>query len=458
MLKRRREHVFVALIALSTVVGLAACSGSSPGAATVSGSGKSLILPHSAHASLTLWITANSSDASAVKAQVAGFEKLYPHVTIKVEETATAGNDPGTLSAAAAGKLPDIMRAADVDTYYFASHGLLLNLTPYMKAYGYTEPQYVQGIMDLGQYDGNQYVIPRSFDEAVVAYNPQVLKKFGLPDPKEGMTWSTFEHDACTVNTKLNGVQYYGVGTNLTDTSYILYDPFMESTGGSAMNAAQTQATFDSPASLKGLNELATFSRNCTSWMDNLPKGSDPFTAGKAAFDVVVRPQVAGWENSANNGWSGVNFPVNIVNFPLLSPSPKVGAGMVGFAATSQTKDPNAAAAFEMYLLSNAGELVRSKAVGSVPIALDLKTSTVWQDAYNFTKAKYGYTFNAAAFDSYTSDIATPPAKLELGAAGTPPTAIADAWTAIQLKKETVDQAFTSANNQINNWLATQGS
>lgn len=458
MLNRRREKICAAVIALSTVVGLAACSGSSPSAATVSGSGKSLILSHSAHASLTLWITSNSADASAVKAQVAGFEKLYPHVTIHVEETATAGNDPGTLSAAAAGKLPDIMRAADVDTYYFASHGLLLNLTPYMKAYGYQESQYVQGIMNLGQYSGNQYVIPRSFDEAVIAYNPQVLKKFGLPDPKEGMTWATFQRDACAVNKKLNGVQYYGVGTELTNTSYILYDPFMESTGGSPMNASQTKATFDSPASLTGLSELATFSRDCTSWMDNLPKGSDPFTAGKAAFDVEVRPGVAAWENSTSNGWTGVNFPANVVNFPLLSPQPKVGAGMVGFAATSQSKDPNAAAAFEMYLLSQAGELVRSKAVGSIPIALGLKNSTVWQSAFDFTKAKYGYTFNAPAFDSYTSDIATPPAKLELGAAGTPPTAVANAWTAIQLGKDTVAQAFTTANNQINNWLATQGS
>jgi ABC-type glycerol-3-phosphate transport system substrate-binding protein len=464
MLKRRRDKAFAALIALSAAMGVAACSGSSPAGGSASGSGKSLIEPHSAHGSLTLWITSNSSDASAVKAQVAGFEKLYPHITVKVEETATAGNDPGTLSAAAAGKLPDIMRAADVDTYFFAEHGLLLNLTPYMKAYGYKEAQFVQGIMNLGQYKSNQYVIPRSFDEAVVAYNPQVLRKFGLPDPTEGMTWATFQKDACAVNKSKGGVQYYGVGNNLGSPggvgaagSYIMYDPFMESTGGGPMNASETKATFDSAASLKGLTTLSTFARNCTSWMDNLPKGTDPFTVGKAAFDVVVRPQVAGWENNSNNAWSGVKFPVNIVNFPLLSPTPKVGAGMVGFAATSQTKDPKAAAAFEMYLLSNAGELVRSKAVGSVPIALDLKNSTAWQDAYNFTKSKYGYTFNAAAFDSYTGDIATPPAKLQLGASGTPPTAVANAWAEIQLHKASVAQAFTAANNKINNWLATQG-
>lgn len=459
MLRRRKEKVIAAsLLAFSAVAVLAACSGSSPGAAPVTGSGKSLILPHSASGSLTVWITTNDTFEPALKDDVAAFEKIYPHVKVNIVPTATAGNDPGTLSAAAAGKLPDIMRAADVDTYYFASRGLLLNLSPYMKAYGYSQSQFVSGIMALGQYDGNQYVIPREDDEAVIAYNPEVLKKFGLPDPTEGLTWATFEKDACAVNKTLDGTQYYGVGTNLTETSYILYDPFMESTGGGPMNAAGTQSTFGASASVQGLTELANFSRNCTSWMDNLPKNSDPFTSGKAAFDVVVLPQVEGWVNSAGNAWSGVNFPVNVVNFPLLSPDPKVGAGMLGFTATVQTKDPNLAAAFEMFLLSAQGETIGAKVGGTVPVMLSLKSGAPWGDAFAFTKSKYGYTFNAAAFDSYSADVSTPPAKLQLGASGTPPTAVANAWTAIQLKKQTVAQAFSSVDSQINNWLATQGS
>lgn len=441
---------------------MAACGGApsaapktaAPSAAT---STKSLKVPASEHVSLSLWLTAGAPDLIGVKAEVAAFEKRYPNIKINIVKTATAGNDPGTLAAAAAHKLPDLMRAADVDTYYFASHKLLLNLAPYMKAYGYKQSQFVEPIMKLGQYHGGQYVIPRAFDEAVTAYNPQVLRKFGISIPKEGLTWSTFAKDACAVNKKVGGVQYYGVGTNLPNSSYILYDPFINSTGGSVLNSSGTKATLDSAASLKGLSELSAFARNCTSWYDNLPKNSDPFKAGKAAFDFVVRPQVASWENAAGTAWSSIKFPVNVVNFPLLSPHPGIGAGMVGFAATVDTKHPRAAAAFEMFLLSKSGELARARAEGSVPMRLDLAKSPTWQSAMNFTKSTYKYNFNSAAFDSYTSDIVTPPAKLELGAAGTPPTAIANAWTAIQLRKQTVKQAFTAATNKINSWLLTQG-
>lgn len=453
--KRHRRALRLVGVATLTAAALAACGSSSTPSSTKP-STKSLIVPKSEHVTLSLWLTSASSDIAGVRAEVAAFNKIYPNIKIKIIETATAGNDPGTIAAAAAHKLPDLMRAADVDTYDFASHNILLNLTPYMKAYGYKESQFVGPIMKLGQYNGQQYVIPRSFDQAVIAYNPQVLRKFGLTVPSEGMTFSTFKHDACAVNKKLNGVQYYGVGTNLGQTSYILYDPFMASTGGGALNSAGTKATFDSPASLRGLTELANFGRSCTAWDDNLPTGADPFTVGRAAFDVVVEPQVHGWENTAHTAWSAVKFPVNVVNFPLLSPHPKDGAGMVGFAATIDTKHPRAAAAFEMFLLSKAGELARSKALGSIPIRKDLATSSVWESAYNFTQATYHYKFNAVAFASYSSDITTPPEKLQLGGNGTPPTAITNAWTAIQDKKQTVKQAFTTATKTINGWLATQ--
>lgn len=455
--KRTRAAAALGAVALAA----AACGGGSTGASKNSAAStagtKSLKVPASEHVTLSLWLTTGAPDLIGVKAEVAAFEKRYPNIKINIVKTATAGNDAGTLAAAAAHKLPDLMRAADVDTYYFASHKLLLNLSPYMKAYGYKPTQFVQPIMKLGQYHGSQYVIPRAFDEAVTAYNPQVLKKFGISIPKEGLTWSTFQKDACAVNKKVGGVQYYGVGTNLPNSSYILYDPFVASTGGSVLNSSKTKATLDSAKSLKGLSQLSTFSRNCTSWYDNLPKGNDPFLSGKAAFDIVVRPQVANWENSAGTAWSSVKFPVNVVNFPLLSPHPAIGAGMVGFAATVDTKHPRAAAAFEMFLLSKSGEIARAHSEGSVPLRLDLAKSSSWQSALNFTKTKYNYSFNSAAFDSYTSDIVTPPAKLELGAAGTPPTAIANAWTAIQLKKQTVKQAFSAATNKINSWLLTQG-
>ena len=468
MLGRRARHALLTgVVGLSIGSLLAACGngssavpsggGGGSGAASTSahGSGKSLVEPRDAHGSITIW----QSSSDGAPAYVASFEKAYPHIKVKVVNSATSTNDAAMVSAAAGHKLPDVTRSADVDTYYFSSHGLFLDLSPYMKAYGYKPSQYITGIMQLGQYKGAQYVVPRGFDEAVTAYNPKVLKLFHLPTPKEGLTWSQFQRDACAINgKKVDGKTYYGVGTNLTNVSYILYDAFVASTGGSAMNASQTKATLDSPKSLKGLTELTNFSRKCSSWMDNLPKSNDPFTSGRAAFDIVVPDQVLTWPNTKGTAWSTVNFPVNIVNFPLLSPHPEVGAGMIGLAATIDSKDQKAAAAFEMWMLNKQGELAASKSEGWIPLANSLKSQDSWAAKYAFTQKAYHYTFNAPAFDSYTQDIVTPPAKLEVGSDGTSATAISDAWTAVQLKKESVAQAFTKATDTINSWLQSQGS
>lgn len=448
--QRVRSTISSVLIALATT-----CTVLAPAPAWAAGSRNSnLVEPKDGKASLVLW----QSSSDGAQAYVSTFEKAYPNIKVKVVNSTTATNDASMVSAAAAHKMPDLTRSADVDTYYFASHGVFLNLSPYMRAYRYSQSDFIKGIMQLGQYDGDQYVIPRGFDEAVIAYNPNVLAMFHQPIPKEGWTWAQFSKEACAINgQKVGGKTYYGVGTNLPYTSYILYDPFMVSTGGGAMNAAGTKATFDSPASLAGLTELANFSRSCTSWMDNLPKNADPFTSGTAAFDVVVPDQVLTWPNTKDSAWETVNFKVNIVNFPLLSPHPADGAGMIGFAATIDAKDPTAAAALEMWMLSNQGEAAAAKAEGWIPLRLDLASSDDWASKYAFTQTTYHYKFNAAAFDSYTQYIVTPPAKLELGSNGTAYTAIANAWTAVQLKKETVKQAFSTATNTINSWLATQG-
>lgn len=439
-----------ALIALSMTTVFGAWTPAGASARVANG----LVEPTGAKGSLVLW--QSSSDGAA--AYVSTFEKAYPNIKVKIVNSATSTNDASMVSAAAAGKLPDLTRSADVDTYYFASHGVFLNLSPYMKAYRYKQSDFIKGIMQLGQYNHDQYVVPRGFDEAVIAYNPNVLARFHQPIPKEGWTWAQFDKEACAINgQKVGGKTYYGVGTNLPYTSYILYDPFMVSKGGGAMNAAGTKATFDSPASLAGLTELADFSRNCTAWMDNLPKNADPFDSGTAAFDVVVPDQVLTWPNAKGTAWSTVKFKVNIVNFPLLSPHPADGAGMIGFAATVDSKDPKAAAAFEMWMLSKKGEAAAAKAEGWIPLRLDLASSNDWAAKYAFTQSTYHYAFNAAAFDSFTQYIVTPPAKLELGSNGTAYTAIANAWTAVQLKKETVKKAFTTATSTINNWLATQG-
>lgn len=394
---------------------------------------------------LTLQVLNAPGEITSVGAQAAAFEKLHPNIHIKVEASAQAGNTQAQIAGAVAHTLPDMLWTADVLTEEEATHGILLNLSPYMKAYGYKQSEFQSGMMKLGQWGGNQYVIPRGFDQVMVEYNPTLFAKFHVALPKEGWTWSQFLADAKALTRKVGNTQYYGVGSNATNTWYAIYDPFMRMYGGHILSKDGKSSAVDSPAVIKGVSTMMDFARADTSWFLNLPK--DPFMSGLAAMDFAVRPQIMGQLNAARTQWN-VNAKINFVNFPLLYPNPQIGAGMSGYAVTTDCKYPKEAAAFMMFLLSPQGELIRSREAGSVPIRLDLKSNTVWRQAIHV-----GYPLNENAFVDYSKYDSFPP-DAPVAAVGPIETAIQNSFTEVQLQKMTVAAAMKQLASQINAQLA----
>lgn len=398
---------------------------------------------------LTMYVLPVAVEKATAEAQAKAFEKLHPNITIKVEENAMVGNPPAIISAAVGHTLPDIIWAADVNMSSLGRHGLLLNLSPYMKAYGYKESQFAQGMMKLGQFDGKQYIIPRGIDQVVALYNPNLFKKFHVPLPKEGWTWNTFVKDSKMLTQKVNGVQYWAVGTGgFTWNSYPMVEAFVRGYGGHFLNSSGTKTEINSPQAVKGITVLADYFRKYSAQFDNLP--NDPFLSGRAAMDFVVRPQVMTYLNASRTAWASTpkGADLQTVNFPLFEKNPQIGAGMSGYAVTTQTKHPHAAAAFEMFLLSKKGELIRSKVAGSIPIRHDLKNSNVWRDAI-----KLPYTFHQEAFAEYTRYESLPPAKIDLNS-GPDATAVNNALTEIQTNKMTPQAALNAAAQRINSLLS----
>lgn len=436
---------FAAMAMTGAVTGLTMMQPLTSYAASTAKRDSSLTALPTSPVTLTLQVINAPNEISSVEAQVQAFEKMHPNIHIKVEGSAQAGNTQAQVAAAVAHTLPDMIWTADVLTQFEATHGILLNLSPYMKAYGFEESKFQQGMMKLGQWNGNQYVIPRGFDQVMVEYNPDLFQKFHVPLPKEGWSWNQFLEDCKRLTRKVGNTQYYAVGSNATYAWYAIYDPFMRMYGGHIVAPGGKSASVDSPAVIKGVATMMDFARNYTSWFDNLPK--DPFMSGLAAMDFAVRPQIMGQLNAQRNQWSE-GFNVNFVNFPLLYPHPQIGAGMSGYAVTADCKYPNAAAAFMMFLLTKQGELIRSRVAGSVPIRVDLKDSEVWR-----TAIQVKYPLNNNAFVDYSKFDSFPP-NLPVADVGPVQTDIQNAFTEIELKKMSVTDAMKQLNDQINSVLA----
>ncbi|MCY0880118.1 MAG: extracellular solute-binding protein [Firmicutes bacterium] len=440
--KRLLSIASVALL----VSALAGCGTNSVLSARVSKASNKLTQLPKGHVTVTLGVPPTSNDVAIADAIAKAFEKLHHNITVKVVQTTVVNSTESELAAAAAGTLPDIIRTADVHVQYQASHGMLMNLQPYMNAYGYKDSQFNEAILKLGQYNGDQYVIPRGFDQIVVEYNPQLFKKFHVPLPKMGWTWQTFLKDCKLLTRKVGNTQYYAVGDSLTDTEWAIWVPFIEGLGGHIFSPNGKQAEMDSPATVKAMSEFMSFAKNYTSWFANLP--SDPFESGHAAMDFIVHGQLPGQVNASATKWI-FSFDPNFVNFPLL-PHPAIGSGMAGYAVTTDAKgaQAQASAALMMFLLSKQGEEAVSSIDGSVPIRKDLAHSSFWQ---NYPRV--GYKLNTQAFVAYDQyDITAP--NDNIANPGPMNTDINNAFEAMSLGKSSVSQAMQTLNAQMNALLA----
>jgi len=390
---------------------------------------------------LTMWTLPATSLYKQAVAQVTDFEKIYPQIHIKVIEEANVGSPDKMFAAAITHSLPDILWSADVLTGTEAEHHVLLNLSPYMKAYGYKDSEFDEGVLILGQYRGNQYVIPSEVDQITMGLNPNIFKIFGVPLPKEGITWQQYAKLGPELTRKVNGVQYYAQdGQNYTD--YPIQEALVHWYGGTFTNPAGTKCTLNQPQAYEGFAEMISWEKKYSTADLHLP--TPAWEAGHAATEWSVRPGFNGDLNSSGTAWDLPFKPV-FVNFPLLEPHPGIGAGMYGYAITTDTKYPNAAAAFAMYLLSKRGEIVGSQVTGGVPLRKDLANSPVWT-----SYPHVGYNINPEAFIDYSQYQVYPPQNVPIAAGGVIQTAIGNAVTAIDLGSETPQQAFNSACAVIN--------
>lgn len=397
---------------------------------------------------LTWWVLPSPQEEAWSTALADDFQKIYPNITIDVQKSAQVGDVKSVIAAYIARKLPDLIFAADVTVTDESAKGLLMNLTPYMKAYGYQESDFLGNVMGLGQYKGDQYVLPRGLDQVVTAYNPALFDKFGVPVPTMGWTWDDFVAASKELTRKEGGTQYYALGNGATYTGYPIYVPFMRGWGGDIVNAEGTRSTMSDPKVVKGVSEMMGYFAKYTTAFS--PPPADPFNAGQAAMNWYVRPSVfAGIVNAERNDWS-IPFQPEFVNFPLF-PTPKIGAGMAGIGATVNTEHPKEAAAFMMYTLSRRGTLTYSKAAGEVPIRTDLKDSQVWRDVLNFKGE-----VDQRAFIEYVEYHSYPPSNLPIASNAEVAQSISTAFDEIRLGRKAPDEALADADEQANHVMEDQ--
>lgn len=160
---------------------------------------------------LTFYNLAGIGDLTFQTLIEAPIKKKYPHITLTHIKNGK-GTTLGDLLAA--GTPPDIIHATTTQLQAVLDVGLQSDMTELIKRHKFDLSIFQNGVMDSIRKlspKGEIYGLPANNNTAALYYNKDIFDQFGVPYPKDGMTWDDALEVAKKVTRTNNGVQYRGM-------------------------------------------------------------------------------------------------------------------------------------------------------------------------------------------------------------------------------------------------------
>lgn len=336
----------------------------------------------------------NANETTMIEKAIEGFNLIYPNIKISMSYLAVNSFENTVRNQALAGTLPDIVWANSPDFYYLVSKNLALPLNKYIDLSEEAgifnlEEDFHKEFFDIGSLKGSNYVIPRSADSVVTFYNKEILTAAGvdLELVKDGWTWDTFLGVAQQVRTYFDANGYsdrHILDANLNSWLSVNY-PILRSYGADVSDDTG-KITIDSPETTEALTMVRKLVTDRIIVGTGVTSASS-FEAGTSAFLF----QSAAVSLFANR--RALEGNIDIVSFPLIGDSPKIGSGVAGYTINASTKYKDESWAFLNYLISYDGQ--QNLALGG------LNLPSIRKDLIDYTVANWGagYTdFNLGAY------------------------------------------------------------
>ena len=216
-------------------------------------------------------------------AQLAGLNEIIGDFTsetgIPVEIQVVPWDQYWTLLEAGAqgGSMPDVFWMHSNYSQKFMSNDILLDLTDRIGGSEMIElSNYYQDIVELYQYDGKTYAIPKDYDTIGLWYNKALFDEAGVSYPDESWTWETMAEAAEKLTDKDKG--QYGFASPAANNQDGYYN-LIYGMGGSIISEDKTKSGWDLPETIEAMKW----------WMDNLVATSMPTqeVMGESAADVL---------------------------------------------------------------------------------------------------------------------------------------------------------------------------
>ncbi|MCA0453675.1 MAG: extracellular solute-binding protein [Chloroflexi bacterium] len=376
------------------------------------------------------------------------FEALHPDVTVKFEVLDGATLDVTLAAQAAAGSLADVIFTADLYVVPFAKGGISVDMEPLAAA----DPDFdisdvYENMLDLSKVEGKGlYMIPSSYDVVTMYYNKTLFEQAGAPLPTAESTWDDVIA-SCKTILEATGAYCFPAGTNGGTTKWwATYVPWIKGFGGDILSEDGTTVLLSSPESLAGLKAYTDiWTTHGVGQPFDFDAGGDCFMVGKCALQFTIPGPMA-----SLRAIDPQPFEWDVEVIPSFADGTKItGMGTYGFSISANAKDPQLAWDFIKGLLSAETQKASTLAYNGMPLLKSLRNDPD-------ILALAGPPDNIEAFMNNGANGITPtyfPGNCGSLYAGQINTEINDAFDAVIVGGSSVEDAFTTANDNIQSCL-----
>lgn len=349
-------------------------AGSTAAAGGTAAPGKLAIEPN---AVLRFQAAANETEQKIYQEGAARFEAAYPGAKLTFEPS--AGDFNTVMQAAFSGNTePDVFYLNSALMGQFAPNGLLMDLGPAMQEAGVSAGDFLDPLVQLYQYEGKQYALPKDFNPLVLFINNQIAQEAGV-DPQSIKTWEDLTAAAQKMTKGEGPAKQYGMCLN---PDILRYGASMFQLGNPMVE--NNQAVFNNEQGVQAIQYWYDFKKNGTGELaKNLGKDwCGAAFAGKNTAMAVEGGWLLPFMSNPANGATDVQYTA----IPLPTPQggqPATWLFTNGFAASARSKFPKAAAAAVLYLVGEENQREVLKTGVALPSLKSLANDPYYNDKPN---------------------------------------------------------------------------
>ncbi|RTE10538.1 ABC transporter substrate-binding protein [Paenibacillus whitsoniae] len=295
-----------------------------------------------------------------------GFQAKYPNIKLQIEEAPWADFTTKIVTNIAGNNAPDIWLQENAVIIGYGMRGVAENLEPYIKRDLKTD-DYIESLLSAKTPDGKIYGIPHGVNPNALVYNKKIFQQNNVPFPTDNWTYQDMLDAAKKLTKDTDGdgkTDIYGFQTASSIAQGWI--PWIKSTGGSALDAGLTKATFTDPKTIEGLTRWAdTILKDKISPTREMQTNQNYFQNEKTAMTFLqYSGQVNLNKNKPDLDWDVVKVPIGFDGKRFVPTV--VNQWLIYSKAKPEAKE--AAWTFLKYYLSDEAQTFLSESGASLPV------------------------------------------------------------------------------------------